>query len=345
MTIKVLSWHYAPLKEILRRREDLAHAYLIHGRQGMGKVDFARALAQSLLCETPAPEGIACGECPACHWFGQGNHPDFREIVPDALNTERSQEDDGEIDAEGTKPEKRSVQITIDQVRDIGQFMSLSTHRGGFRILLVHPAEALNLAAANALLKTLEEPLPRTLILLVANQPGRLLATVRSRCQRLLVAAPGRDEALAWLQDQGVNEPDMLLSQAGGAPLLALRWADADFQAQRKAFLNALSDPARADWLAVAADYEKVDLGHVVHWLQTWCCDLIYQSSVRQIRHHRDFASALERLAHGARLPTLLRYESMLRGVRRSIAHPLNARLLLEQLLISYNQAVEAMVA
>ncbi len=340
MTINVFNWHIGPLREVLKRRKTLPHAFLIHGKEGIGKVEFARALAQSLLCENYDDSGIACGQCPACHWFIEGNHPDFREVIPAALQPESAEEENAA--SESAKVEKKSVQITIDQIRELGAMVALSSHRDGFRVLLIHPAEAMNPAAANALLKTLEEPTPGIVILLVANQPGRLLATVNSRCQKLAVTPPTLTQALDWLKAEGVNAPEILLAQADGAPLLARDWADIEYQNQRKTFLRALGDPARSDWLSVAAGLEKSNLRHVVHWLQTWCCDLIYQKSTAQIRHHPDFKQALEQVAAGAALLALFRYESQLRSARRTIAHPLSARLLLEQLLLSYADAVNS---
>lgn len=342
MTINIFSWHSDPLCEVLRRRNSLPHAFLVQGREGIGKVEFARALSQSMLCENPGNDGLACDECPACHWFVEGNHPDFREIVPEALQAESASGESGEAGAESAKPEKKSEQITVDQIRGIGSLVTLSSHRDGFRVLLIHPAEAMNPAAANAILKTLEEPTPRTLILLVANRPARLLATVRSRCQKLLVPAPGEPEALAWLKAEQIENPEILLAQAGGAPLLARNLADTDYQKQRRAFLIALGDPARSDWLSVAVGLEKSDLRQVVNWLQTWCCDLILQKSVAQVRHHPDFISAVAQVADRAPLRALFHYESMLRSARRNISHPLNARLLLEQLLLSYADTVNS---
>lgn len=337
MSIKILSWHRAPLQTLLARRAKLPHALLIQGKAGIGKVEFARTVAQTLLCETPEA-GLACGTCSACGWFAQGNHPDYREILPESLKADDA---DAEPSSDTDKAEKKSAQITIDQVRDLRQFVSLSTHRDGFRVLLIHPAEAMNPAAANALLKTLEEPTPRTLILMVADQPGRLLATVKSRCQALVLPSPDTAEATAWLKEQGVSGAEVLLAQAGGAPLLALEWADESYQGQRKQFLDALGDPRRSDWLGVAAAFEKSDLVQVVHWLQTWCCDLITVKQIGEARHHPDFAQVIGRVAAEAPLAPLFRYESALRQSRRTIQHPLNARLLLEQLLISYAQAVQ----
>ncbi len=228
--IDLLPWHRQPLRELLARRGRMPHALLIHGNQGIGKVEFAKAIAQSLLCEANE-DGIACGKCAACGWFRDGNHPDFRVLLPDILAEETTDTETVAEDAD-KKEDKKSKEIRIDQIRAIGGFMTLSTHRDGFRILLIHPAETLNPNAANALLKTLEEPPARTLILLVTDQQNRLLATIRSRCQRVLLPAPTPEEALAWLSTQGVANAAPALAMAGGArpnarpssPRSPIRW-------------------------------------------------------------------------------------------------------------------------
>ncbi|MEQ1516146.1 MAG: DNA polymerase III subunit delta' [Usitatibacteraceae bacterium] len=338
MSAEVLPWHLEPLRELLARREKMPHALLFYGRQGIGKVEYARTVAQSLLCESPDPStAVACGVCGACGWFSQGNHPDYRELMPDALGVEEIDEN-APVDADA-KDKKKSKVITVDQIRDIGSFMTLSTHRDGFRVLLIHPAEALNANAANSLLKTLEEPPPRTLILLVTDQIGRLIATIKSRCQRVMVPAPDEAMALAWLKTQGVADAALALGLAGGAPLDAIGFADADYQAQRKSFVQVLT-AADADHLAAAQAFEKSDLVNVVTWLQTWVSDVALSQLTGEVRHHRDQKTAIARIAARVNLPALFRYESQLRQARRSIHHPLNARLLLEHLLISYSQAI-----
>ncbi len=335
--IDLLPWHLQPLRELLARRSNLPHALLIHGNPGIGKVDFAKAIAQSLLCESNV-EGIACGKCGACGWFQEGNHPDFRALLPDILA-------DDDVDSESSadegdrKDEKKSKEIRIDQVRAIAGFMTLSTHRDGFRVLLIYPAETLNPNAANSLLKTLEEPPPKTLILLVTDQLNRLLATIRSRCQRVLLPAPGTEEALAWLSVQGVENASLALAMAGGAPLNALAFAEPAYQSERRAFTAALADPG-ADYMAAAQSFEKSDLNHLITWLQTWVADIALSSVTGEVRHHPDQLKAIAGIAARTQLPKLFRFESELRQARRSIAHPLNARLLLEQLLISYQRAI-----
>ena len=151
--IDIFPWQRTTLAELIARGSTLPHALLIHGRRGIGKVEFATLLAQSLLCESPEPDGIACGKCNACGWFREGNHPDFRQLLPEALAEDDAAQEATEADV---KDKKKSKEIKIDQIRAISDFMTLSTHRDGYRVLLIHPAESMNLAAANALLKTLE---------------------------------------------------------------------------------------------------------------------------------------------------------------------------------------------
>lgn len=336
----VWPWHVAPLRELLSRRNAFPHALLIHGRRGIGKLEFARVLAKSLLCETPL-DGVACDACVSCHWFREGNHPDIRELQPEA------QLEDGEVDAASTEGDakKKSKDIRIEQVRAVSDFMTLTTHRAGFRVLLIHPAETMNAAAANALLKTLEEPPPSTAILLVSNQVARLPATIRSRCQRVRIAEPAKTVALGWLAEQGVTNNELALSMlamTGGAPVDALETASPERQASRSALVRVLSEPD-LDHIAAAQALEKNELSDILGWMQTWVFDLVLSRLVGEVRFFLDHPKPLNRIAERVELPRLFRLESELRQARRTVNHPLNARLLLEQLLISYKLATKPM--
>lgn len=335
--IDIMPWQRATLSELIARGRSLPHALLIHGRRGIGKVEFAQALAQSLLCESPE-SGLACGKCHACGWFREGNHPDFRQLIPEALADDDDAQEATESD---TKDKKKSKEIKIDQVRAISDFMTLSTHRDGYRVLLIHPAEAMNLAAANALLKTLEEPPPRTVILLVSDVLGRLLATIRSRCQRVLVPSPDVATAATWLRQHNIANAEDALAAANGGPLDAIQFADSQYQAARRAFIAALSEP-KMDYVQVAQHFEKADLPSLLGWLQTYVNDIISARMLGEIAHHRDQASAIIRIAQKIDLRRVFRLETELRQTRRLINHPLNARLLLEQLLIGYRQAIKS---
>lgn len=329
-----LPWHRAALQQLLADRTRMPHAVLVQGREGIGKLDFARALAAGALCESPRA-GLACGECSSCHWFSQGNHPDFREIVPEA-----AQEEEEGSEAEAPKGEKaKSVFVKIEQIREVADFMSLTTHRAGFRVLLIHPAEAMLPAAANALLKTLEEPPPHTVILLVSGQPARLLPTIRSRCRAVTLAPPPRAEALAWLREQGIEGAESALATAGGAPLLARDLAEPGEAALRKKILDELARGV-GDVPSFAASLEKGALGRFLFWMQTWVHDLVRVRVAGSPRHHVEYAKALQSRARGADLDALLALDRELVEARRLASHPLNPRLVAEHLLMAYNQAI-----
>jgi DNA polymerase III subunit delta' len=320
---------------LLAARDRIPHALLIHGPAGIGKTEFARALAASALCESPCG-GLACGTCSSCHWFSQGNHPDYREIVPEAA----AEEEEG-AEAETGKAEKaKSLVIKIDQIRAVGDFMSLSTHRAGYRVLLVNPAEALAPAAANALLKTLEEPAPHSLIILVSDRPARLLATIRSRCRLLALGLPPREAALKWLREQEIASPEAALAGAGGAPLLARDLAQPEEAELRRRLLTELSRPSGADPLGFAAGVERGSVERMIYWLQTWVNDLASVRMSGTVRHNVDYAAALQSRARGANLEALFALDRELAAARRLASHPLNPRLLAEHLLMTYNRVV-----
>jgi DNA polymerase-3 subunit delta' len=332
--VNALAWHRAILARTIADRARLPHAILVHGGTGIGKTEFARAAAAGVLCESPR-DGLACGSCVSCHWFSQGNHPDYREIVPEA-----AADGDGDEEAEGARSERaKSVVIKIDQIRAVADFVALTTHRDGFRVLLIHPAEALAPAAANALLKTLEEPPARTFIILVSDRTARLLATLRSRCRPLPLAAPPRDEALAWLREQGIEQPEAALDAAGGAPLLAVELAAPAEMQLRERVLAALARPGGADALQLAAGVDRASLERFIHWMQTWVYDLVRMRLAGDVRHHGGQVSALKGRARTSDLGALFDLDRELATARALAAHPLNARLLAEHLLMAYNRA------
>ncbi len=223
------SWNQPVLDSLRSRLARLPHALLIHGMRGVGKLALAERIAQLLLCESASEAARPCGACPGCRWFLGGNHPDFRRLEPESLAQPSGEPTDEEqISATGRRA-KPSIEIKIDQVRELADFLNVGSHRGRLRVALIHPAEHMNPQAANALLKALEEPPPGVVFLLVSHRPAGLLPTIRSRCVALPVPLPPREAALQWLAEQGVKDAGRWLAYAGGAPLRAQEYAaDAD---------------------------------------------------------------------------------------------------------------------
>src|SRR6267143_498773 len=319
-------------KAWVRLRERLPHAILIQSGEGVGEFELARACAQSLLCEKPGPDRRACGACRACNWFSQGNHPDFRLIVPESMAPESREE--------GAEPaKKKSEQIRIEQARELAGFLAVGTHRGGLRVILIYPAEAMNTNTQNALLKNLEEPPPATAFLLVATQAERLLATVRSRCLRLALPLPDPAQVLRWLKEQGVARPETALAAAGGAPLAALKAVE--MEADRMGFIERLQNP-RFDPIALAESVGRVPLWDLVGWLQRWSYDPLLARVAGRIRYNPDQGAVIAATAGRCDAAELAGYLRPLAAARALARHPLNAKLFAEDLLLGYQRLIRA---
>jgi DNA polymerase-3 subunit delta' len=217
----------APFLESLRQRgESLPHALLVHGPKGIGKLALAERMAQLILCEATDTTKRPCGASEGCRWFVAGSHPDFRRDEPEALAPQREVDADDAPAEPAAKKGKPSIEIKIAQVRELAGFLNVGSHRGRRRVALVHPAEDMNLNAANALLKGLEEPPGGAMFILVSHRPARLLPTIRSRCVAISVGIPDPQAAQAWLKAEGVSDASRWLAYAGGAPLRAREYAE-----------------------------------------------------------------------------------------------------------------------
>lgn len=313
----------------IRLRDRLPHAILIQSGEGWGELEFGQAVSQSLLCEKPKPDRRACGSCQACRWFLQGNHPDFRLMVPESMAPEAE---------EGGEPgKKRSEQIRIEQVRELADFLAVGTHRGGLRVILVYPAEAMNANTQNALLKSLEEPPPATVFLLVSTQPDRLLPTVRSRCLKFALPLPDSDEVLAWLKEQGVEQPGAALAAVGGAPFGALKGAETE--SNRLAFIEAIRRPG-FDPITLAESVQRVPLPDLVGWLQRWSIDLQIAQATGRVRYHISQDKQIAEIARRCEPASIAAFLRRLAQAKALARHPLNPKLFVEDLLLQYQHLV-----
>lgn len=321
-------WLDAHWRRLLATRARPAQAMLLAGPRGVGKGALARAWAQALLCEAAGPDGAACGACPACHWFETDTHPDFR-----LLTLEEKTGKEGET--------RMATAIEVEQAREAVDFVQLSTYRAGFRVVLVDPADSLNVAAANALLKVLEEPPLNTVFVLVSDQPRRLLPTLRSRCTRIDIGLPPVDQAAQWLAAQGIGDAANLLALSGGTPLDAQRWAGGAELDERRGVLEGLAQPGRLDPVTLGERWKAVSpqVWHNVAY--KWLGDLLAVKLGGGAQFNRDFADVLAQLGGKADLAKLLALARMQANEGRTLAHPLNRALQLEAWLIQYRHVFD----
>ncbi|MEJ0006914.1 MAG: DNA polymerase III subunit delta' [Steroidobacteraceae bacterium] len=316
--VAAASWLQPARAQLLAmlRMERVPHALLIQDAPGAGGGQLALWLAQRLLCVAPATDG-PCGLCAACRSVAEDRHPDFTRL---ALIED-------------------SKQIRVEQARDLSAHLALASHQGGYKVALIDPADALNWNAANALLKTLEEPPARTVLILVALQPSRLPATILSRCQRVRIRAPERTVALQWLNDAVGEGPwDAVLDVVGNAPLVAAQLDSRSVLQIRDETLAGLADLAarRADAAQLAEVWGRNDLALRLVCFETWLTERIrrslgagtYSAEMRDGTHPG-------RPDSGSNAPRLFDLLDQLRALRAALATPVNRSLALESLLRS----------
>ncbi|MET0508612.1 MAG: DNA polymerase III subunit delta' [Burkholderiaceae bacterium] len=318
------------LDDLLLRRDRLPHALLIAGPPGIGKSRFALALAQGLLCE--ALDGssplAACGHCASCRWFVAGHHPDFHAI--------------GLLAPGEDKP---ANEVSIDRIRELDDFARLSPFRGGRRVIAIDPADALNAASSNALLKLLEEPGPATHLLLVAARPERLAATIRSRTQRLDVASPSTDEAVAWLTADGdltAEQARTLLGWMGGAPLHARMLADPAVMTAHRTWLAAIASLPDTAVVTVADRFGTADIVASHGLLLRWVTDLARVKAGAGPKFFPDAVGRLQQLAGRCSSIRLTQVAETLQQQAALVRHPLNPRLFLEEAFAQFAEAFAA---
>ncbi len=327
---QVYPWQEHRWGQLLQQHREgrLPHALMFNGPPGCGKQHLASQFINYLLCNSPGEEQ-ACGQCKGCQLLRAGSHPDALMIEPD-------------------EPGKA---IKIDQIRHAAGFVAQTAQMGGYKGIIIAPAESLNINAANALLKILEEPGAKTVFVLVSSQPGRVTATVRSRCNKIALAMPAREQAKQWLaqslgQSLTQDAPlDALLDLVGNSPSLALQAHEDGALQQREQLLETLLSVAERRNFAVevAKQLEKIDAPLLLNWLQSLMSDLV---KIQILGEEAPITFENERhlllkIAQHISLHALYFYIDGLNQARQTLlsGHNPNKLLLLEDLLISWSNA------
>ncbi|HBO3682284.1 TPA: DNA polymerase III subunit delta' [Pseudomonas aeruginosa] len=318
----IYPWQQA-LWSQLGGRAQHAHAYLLYGPAGIGKRALAEHWAAQLLCQRPAAAG-ACGECKACQLLAAGTHPDYFVLEPE----------------EAEKP------IRVDQVRDLVGFVVQTAQLGGRKVVLLEPAEAMNVNAANALLKSLEEPSGDTVLLLISHQPSRLLPTIKSRCVQQACPLPGAAASLEWLARALPDEPaealEELLALSGGSPLTAQRLHGQGVREQRAQVVEGVKKLLKQQIAAsqLAESWNSVPLPLLFDWFCDWTLGILRY----QLTHDEeglglaDMRKVIQYLGDKSGQAKVLAMQDWLLQQRQKVLSKanLNRVLLLEALLVQW---------
>lgn len=317
-------WLQQQLRSLLAQR---GHALLLSGPSGLGQYDLALALARAWLCEQPTPDG-ACRACGSCHAIDVRTHADLCVLMPETLSLELGWPlDEGAQKEIDDKKRKASKLIRVEAAREAVGFTQFTRSRGRTKVILVHPAERMNIESANTLLKTLEEPVGEVRFVLATEAAHQLLPTIRSRCQTHAMVWPAEADALDWLVQQAPagstaasrDQAGVWLQAAGGRPDDALAWAATGLQGAAWAQLpQAL---ARGDWGTLAGWPPAQQLAV----LQKLCHDLMARAAGAPARFF-----PTEQLPPAPRWGALAQWSRELMSAARSVEHPYNAGLMQE---------------
>ncbi len=300
-------------------QQRVPQALLINGALGIGKQQLAEQFAHALLCEHPQETGLSCSQCSSCLLLKAQTHPDFMDV----------------------KPEEIGKNITIAQIRTLMEKLSLKPQFERYRAILIHPADALNNAAANAFLKYLEEPTERTVLILVTHQMNKLPATIKSRCQKFTLSMPDKNLVLPWLSQQStVENAEIVLNLAQGSPLLAQQYATDEHLAQRRDCFHAWLSVARQQMhpVIIAEQWLKLPETTLLFWLSSWVIDLIryYHQTEPKNLYHADLKIALSELAQQLNPIKLYEFYDLLLKSRQRLETQINKQVLWEEILISW---------
>ena len=318
----------------LLESDRLPHALLLHGNQGLGKADFARALAAAVLCKQPSTDFQACGSCSACHLLAAKTHPDMYSLKPTASGKSKSK--------------NPVLNIRIDEIRSLCEKLNQTSQFSGYRVAILDQADKLTISAANSLLKTLEEPGQKVLLILVSARTYRLPITIRSRCQSIRFNMPDEQTSLQWLKthlsslDNLPAYSDVQLQQAlnlaFGSPLTTIEYLqDMEYQQILSEALTAsLSGKNSLDYAAQLAKYTKIK---TLEGMLSWTSDLTKLSAcgteckIINEQHRKQ----LQTLAQKVNQQRLYRFHDQLNFniLHSSIA--VNEQLLWENLLLSWD--------
>jgi DNA polymerase-3 subunit delta' len=319
-----LAWHHTAWSALLEAltKDHLAHGLLIYGHHGVGKLHFAKALGQYLLCSNPINQEV-CGACNSCLLNKAGTHPDLLVV----------------------QPEESGKAIKVDQVRELNHFVAQTSQMSGKKVVIIEPADAMNINSSNALLKTLEEPSGDTHLILVVDSISSLMATIRSRCQYYEILPPSKEQAYTFLSSlyPDRNDIDTLVHISEQGPFYAKELVEQGKLEWRSLLSQGLLDACSGkSTVEVAESWKAIEIFEALHWLDNWLKDMIVLSMTKDESRVKniDLKKLMDLVITRNVDPRFLhRYREVLAEIEEAAikSHP-NKQLVYDRLLIDWKK-------
>lgn len=310
-------WQISDYDYLMSLTKRLPSSILLHGPSGVGALNIALAFSARLLCENPKQEQ-SCGNCRSCNLLMQNSHPDFYRLEPDP--------DD----------EKKNKVITVAEVRSAVEYISLSTHLAEYKIILIENSGWLNLNSANALLKVLEEPPMKVLFILITDNLNKMLPTIKSRCHKYGLTLPSKEQALAYLTEQKIDNSLFWLSYYNSCPLFEAELTDT----QLANFINTLLVPSIDNIFLLVQDVDgkTVSFSFFVDFMLKWISDLSSYQLSQQMSYFGYYMEAISGLIVKLHREKAFYLVDKLTHLSLWATHPLNYKLQIENILLQYQQ-------
>ncbi|MGB0733224.1 MAG: DNA polymerase III subunit delta' [Pontibacterium sp.] len=305
----------------LHHENKLPHALLVNGSAGVGKKQLAQRLGHLLMCHQPNGHE-PCDACRGCELVSAGSHPDIYLVEPD----------------------EQGKQIKVDQIRALSDFVCSTAQQGGYRVVILTPADAMNIAAANALLKMLEEPGNDTLLMLLTDRLGEVMPTIKSRCQRIDCPTPETELASQYLVNAisvTQDEAQRLLEINRGSPFLAETYFNDQLDKKRETLIKGLADvlKGRSDALQLAQSWQKQELELLLSWFYGLVSEAIRAYSLgEESLAKSDAKNMLTAIVRKAPIENVFTLHDTIQACRLSLIQRqnVNKQMLLEQLLLKW---------
>lgn len=338
-------WQIKDWNNLYKLNSKLPNSILFYGSHGIGKLHFAQYFVKWILCESQKKDLKPCNVCTACYYITLGQHPDYRIIFPEGMENQIGLSIIKSISSNKDKLKKNTIisrkEIKINQIYSLIDFTNTTSHRDKIKIIIIYLPELINNIAANALLKTLEEPNKNLIFLLISSNLDKVLPTILSRCYRFPLTRPTNNLAIQWLSKKNINNhnPLELLSYSNGSPLIAYNFIQTKEYIICNWMLSQLTNLQHFNVIICVEKLEKISISSILEWIQKWIYDLFMQKIVGKSLYFPKFSEIAKEFSQNMNLNFLIHFQKKV-TLYKSLTelYSLNKKLILEDLFFCYKK-------